>query len=154
MVPHLAETLANEGLRADRLFLEIPETTLVDAGGLARQTLEDLRSLGVLIAIDDFGSGWSGISHLRRFPVNALKMDPTLLPGLGTNEGDARAVNAVISLGHALGLTVVAQGVAHAYQAEMLLGFGCDLAQGPLFGEAVPPEGWQLSSPPLHEAKR
>jgi diguanylate cyclase (GGDEF)-like protein/PAS domain S-box-containing protein len=154
MVSHLAETLAKEALRADRLFLEISETTLVDAGGLARQTLEDLRSLGVMIAIDDFGSGWSGISHLRRFPVNALKMDPALLPGLGTNEGDARAVNAVISLGHALGLTVVAQGVTHGHQAEMLLGLGCDLAQGPLFGEALPPERWQLPSPPLHEANR
>jgi len=152
MVGHLADTLAKRGLPPRRLYLELSETVLVDAGTLARQTMDDLKALGVQIAIDDFGSGWSGLAHLRRFPIDALKIDPVLVSGLGTNEADANAIKALVGLGHALHMSVVAKGVTHPYQAEVLTELGCDGGQGPLFGVAMPADCWRPSDATVHWA--
>ncbi len=146
IVAQVAESLATTELRPDQLWLEMSETVLVDAGALARKALEDLKALGVMLAVGDFGSGWSGLSHLRQFPIDALKLDASLVRSMDSSVRDASVVNALIGLGHALGMLVAASGVTEADQADALGIMGCDYALGPLYGEPVLPEAWGRSS--------
>jgi diguanylate cyclase (GGDEF)-like protein/PAS domain S-box-containing protein len=134
----VAEALATTGLRADRLVLEITETsTVADIDG-AIAKLEELKALGLQLALDDFGTGYSPLSYLRRFPVDYLKIDRSFVRGIGQSEEDKAIVRGVIDMAHALGLQAIAEGVEQQEQFDVLRELGCDLGQGYLWLRPVP----------------
>ena len=96
--------------------------------------LESLRELGVHLAIDDFGTGYSSLAYLKRFPVEALKVDQTFVDGLGDQPEDTSIVTAIVGLAHSLGMAAIAEGLQTQAQLDELQTLGCDFAQGFLFG--------------------
>ena len=134
----VVEVLAETGIDADSLWLEITETTLLADVKQVAVALRDLRSLGLHLAVDDFGTGYSSLTYLRRFPVEAIKIDRGFISGLGLESDDTTIVEAVVRLGQSLGLTVVAEGVESPLQLSRLRELGCDRAQGYLFGRPRP----------------
>ncbi len=136
----VARVLHVTGIAPEALWLEITESTLMHDAETAVRTLGSLRGLGVRLAVDDFGTGYSSMSYLKRFPVQALKVDRTFVDGLGREPEDSAICTAVVSLAHALGLRAVAEGVETPEQLAELRTLGCELAQGYLFGKPVPPE--------------
>jgi diguanylate cyclase len=129
-------------LPPSRLGVELTETSLVTNEAsieYARRQLDQLHRMGVRIAIDDFGTGFSSLSHLQRFPVDASKVDRSFVSGVALPGKDAAIVSSVISLAHALGLTVIAEGVETEEQLHHLRKLGCDLGQGYLFARPGPP---------------
>ena len=122
------------------LCLEVTESVLIEDPEESIRTLTELKQLGVKIAIDDFGTGYSSLEYLRRLPVDCVKVDRSFVRGLPENEEDVAIVNAVIELGHALKLSVTAEGVETAEQLGNLRTAGCDTAQGFLFFRPEPPE--------------
>ncbi|MFE4605795.1 putative bifunctional diguanylate cyclase/phosphodiesterase [Kitasatospora indigofera] len=152
VVADVAQALESSGLPARLLQLEITESALLGPGGRPLQALQALADMGVRIAIDDFGTGYSNLAYLSRLPVHVLKLDGTFIegfrdpvpgrPGQGSRrtEADEQIVRAMVQLAHALGLTVTAEGIESAAQAERLRLTGCDTAQGWYFarpGEAA-----------------
>jgi EAL domain-containing protein (putative c-di-GMP-specific phosphodiesterase class I) len=121
-----------------RLVLELTETTMPRVTHSLRGDLQRLRDLGVRIAIDDLGTGYSSLSRLTELPVDVLKVDLAFVAGLGVDPSCDAVVRAVLSLGSALGLSVVAEGVETAEQADLLRRYGCDTVQGHLFSRPLP----------------
>ena len=134
----VAEALAECGVRADSLWLEITETALMSDVKAATVALRNLRSLGLHLSVDDFGTGYSSLTYLKRFPVEAIKVDRQFVKGLGIDPEDTTIVEAVVNLGKSLGLMVVAEGVETPLQLSRLRETGCDRAQGYLFGRPRP----------------
>ncbi|MCU1394255.1 MAG: hypothetical protein JWM34_2683 [Ilumatobacteraceae bacterium] len=134
----VAEALAETGVLADSLWLEITETALMSDVKAATIALRNLRSLGLHLSVDDFGTGYSSLTYLKRFPVEAIKVDRQFVKGLGIDAEDTTIVEAVINLGKSLGLMVVAEGVETPLQLTRLRETGCDRAQGYLFGRPRP----------------
>ena len=99
----------------------------------ATAALRELRSLGVHLSVDDFGTGYSSLTYLKKFPVEAIKIDRSFVSGLGIEVDDSSIVEAVAHLGHSLGLTVIAEGVETPLQMNQLRELGADQAQGYLF---------------------
>jgi diguanylate cyclase (GGDEF)-like protein len=128
------------GISPANLCLEVTESVLIEDPETSIATLTELKQLGVKIAIDDFGTGYSSLEYLRRMPVDCVKVDRSFVRGLPDNEEDVAIVNAVIELGHALKLSVTAEGVETADQHHNLIAAGCDTAQGFLFFRPEPPE--------------
>jgi EAL domain-containing protein (putative c-di-GMP-specific phosphodiesterase class I) len=135
----VARILHDTGVNPDSVCLELTENALMHAASAA-DALASLRSLGVHISIDDFGTGWSSLSYLKRFPVTALKIDRTFIEGLGRDIEDTSIVEAIVTLAHALGLSAVAEGVETETQLAALRVIGCDYAQGYLLGRPRPAE--------------
>ncbi|MGH9043593.1 MAG: putative bifunctional diguanylate cyclase/phosphodiesterase [Acidimicrobiales bacterium] len=125
------------GLPASSLCVEITESVIVTEGSRGRAALDDLRRLGVRLAIDDFGVGFSALSYLSDLPVHSLKVDRSFVAGLGA-ERDASVVAAMIDLAHTLGLNVVAEGVETEAELAQLKDSRCDEAQGFLLGRPAP----------------
>jgi diguanylate cyclase (GGDEF)-like protein/PAS domain S-box-containing protein len=125
--------LSDSGLPPTALCLEITESVLMDDIDVAISALKALKAIGVDIAVDDFGTGYSSLAHLRRFPVDILKIDHSFVAGLGRNPEDAAIVRAVLALARTLDLAVVAEGVERAEQLHELRALGCERAQGHLF---------------------
>jgi diguanylate cyclase (GGDEF)-like protein/PAS domain S-box-containing protein len=140
LVAMVRRALAETGTDPSTLCLEITESAVMESGAATTAQLRALKSLGVQLAIDDFGTGFSSLAHLRRFPVDVLKVDGTFVAGLGREPQDASIAAAVISLAHALGLKTVAEGVETEQQLAILEELGCDLGQGYLFGRPLPPD--------------
>ena len=134
----VAEALAESGVRADSLWLEITETALMSDVKAATIALRNLRSLGLHLSVDDFGTGYSSLTYLKRFPVEAIKVDRQFVKGLGIDAEDTTIVEAVVNLGRSLGLMVVAEGVETPLQLARLREMKCDRAQGYLFGRPRP----------------
>jgi diguanylate cyclase (GGDEF)-like protein/PAS domain S-box-containing protein len=134
----VAEVLAETGLPGSLLCLELTETVVMHDETAVQACFWRLHELGVKIAIDDFGTGYSSLSVLRRLPFDQLKIDRSVVPDFTTDAYDP-VVAAVVGLGHALGLTVVAEGVETQEQAAGLRALGCPLAQGFLYGRPMPP---------------
>ncbi|MBJ7332090.1 MAG: EAL domain-containing protein [Solirubrobacteraceae bacterium] len=132
------DALDESGLPGDALWLELTETAVMSAGPEISARLTELKALGVRLAIDDFGAGYTSLSHLRRFPIDVLKLDKAFVQGLGREKRDASIAEAVISLAHALGMTTVAEGIETAEQLDVLRDLGCDHGQGWLFARAQP----------------
>jgi EAL domain-containing protein (putative c-di-GMP-specific phosphodiesterase class I) len=132
------DALGETGIDADSLWLEITETALMADTNAAGRALRDLRGLGLHLSVDDFGTGYSSLTYLKRFPVEAIKIDRSFVTGLGLEADDTSIVEAVVRLGHSLGLTVVAEGVETPLQLNRLRELGCDKGQGYLFGRPRP----------------
>ena len=138
IVATIEEILERTGLPPERLTLEITESALMRDAAAALVVLRALKGLGVLLAIDDFGTGYSSLSYLQRFPLDILKVDRMFVQELDSDSGGREIVSAVVSLAHALGLEVVAEGVETEEQLEILRSLECDFAQGYLFSRPVP----------------
>ena len=144
------EVLESSGVEPARLCLEITESMLIGAQPAIDAGLDYLKSLGVRIGLDDFGTGHSSLGYLKRFPLDFVKIDQSLVGGLGVDEQDTAIVRATIDLAHNLGLVVVAVGVETDAQLEALAILGCDRAQGYLFAPPLPAEQlvtWLEQSP-------
>jgi diguanylate cyclase (GGDEF)-like protein len=131
--------LAASGLPPSALSLEITESVVVTDGSVGHEVLRELQRIGVRLAIDDFGIGYSSLAYLTRLPVHALKVDRTFIAGLGTAQ-DASILSAMVQLAHTLGMEVVAEGVETETELEQLKAAHCDEAQGFLLGRPAPLE--------------
>jgi EAL domain-containing protein (putative c-di-GMP-specific phosphodiesterase class I) len=136
----VSEALAESGVPAGSLWLEITETALMADVKAASVALRELRGVGLHLSVDDFGTGYSSLTYLKRFPVEAIKVDRSFVNGLGIDNEDSTIVEAVVRLGHSLGLAVVAEGVETPLQLTRLRELGCDRGQGYLFGRPRPAE--------------
>jgi diguanylate cyclase (GGDEF)-like protein len=140
LVATVADALASTGLPADRLELEITESLLQQDTEETVRLLQALRGLGVSIAMDDFGTGWSSLAHLWRFPFGKLKIDRAFVRDLGRDPRLTAIIATVVGLGRTLDMTVVAEGVETEAQARLLAAEGCEQVQGWLFGRPMPAE--------------
>jgi diguanylate cyclase (GGDEF)-like protein/PAS domain S-box-containing protein len=136
----LASELQSAGLAPTQLSLELTESALIDGNPVTERSLLKLRDLGVRIGLDDFGTGFSSLAYLKRFPISFLKVDKSFVGGLGTDENDSAIVRGTIALAHGLNLRVVAEGVETEQQLQLLGELDCDLVQGYLFSKAASPE--------------
>jgi diguanylate cyclase (GGDEF)-like protein len=150
-LPDLVEgILAQHGLDARSLVLEITESSVMADPARSIGVLDRLSALGVGIAIDDFGTGYSSLSHLRRLPVDEVKIDRSFVSGMITNESDAVIVRSTIDLARNLGLRVIAEGVEDETTWDLLAALGCDAAQGYYLSRPVPAHafaGWLQRTP-------
>lgn len=143
LVGRVEAALAESGLDPERLELEITEGVMVTDSDRAMITFGRLRALGVRIALDDFGTGYSSLSYLHRFPLTTLKIDRGFVAKLGVTLESVAITRAVIQLGHALGIEVVAEGVETPEQLDFLIQEGCDLTQGFLLGRPLEAQAWR-----------
>jgi EAL domain-containing protein (putative c-di-GMP-specific phosphodiesterase class I) len=137
-VDSVAEVLEASALEAGALSLEITESVLMEDTDGTLATLRELKALGVDLVLDDFGTGYSSLAYVKRFPIDVLKIDRAFVDALGDGDEDFAIVTAIISLGSALGVAVVAEGVEDERQAAQLRALGCELAQGYLFAKPLP----------------
>jgi diguanylate cyclase (GGDEF)-like protein/PAS domain S-box-containing protein len=134
LVADVAAAIADAGIPAACLTLEITESMLMEDVASAIETLGALRRLGVRLAIDDFGTGYSSLNYLKQLPVDIIKIDQTFVKQIDTDADDVALVDAIVGLGHALRLQTVAEGIETDEQWLMLRRIGCDQGQGYLFG--------------------
>jgi diguanylate cyclase (GGDEF)-like protein len=137
LLAHIAQTLLRTGLRGEMLEIELTESVVMHNPQLVIEMLHSLDRLGVRIAIDDFGTGYSSLSYLKRFPVDFLKIDQSFVSDLANDTDGVAIAQAIVSLGHALGLRVIAEGVETVAQRHLLCAMGCDEAQGYLFSRPL-----------------
>lgn len=126
----VADCLRETGLPASRLHLELTETAVIGDEMLAAALLDKLHRTGVKVWLDDFGTGFSGLSHLRQVPVDGVKIDKSFVADMQRDPDDLALTTAIIAMAHALGITVVAEGIEQEVQFDLLCQRGCDLAQG------------------------
>ena len=139
LVAEVGAALAASGLEPSCLILEITESVLMQTTAATIGKLADLRRIGVRLAIDDFGTGYSSLGYLERFPVDILKIDKTFIDGIGRRGGRAVLARAIVQLGRALDLQVVAEGIERPEQASVLRRLGCTRGQGYLYSRPLPP---------------
>jgi len=140
MVTEVMRVLRMTGVDPRCIQIEITErSALTDIDSTCSQ-LHELRALGVRVAIDDFGTGYSSLSYLKQLPIDVLKLDKSFVDGLDAGPADAAIVQAIVTMGHALGVKVTAEGVERLEQAHRLRDLGCDAAMGYLWSPSVPPE--------------
>ncbi|MCL4476880.1 MAG: EAL domain-containing protein, partial [Nitrospirae bacterium] len=140
LIQTITRALDNARLDPKCLELEITESTIMKNPEDASTILGKLKSMGVEISIDDFGTGHSSLGYLRRLPVSYLKIDRSFVMNITTNPNDASIVTAIIALAHTLNLKVVAEGVETQEQLLFLREHGCDEMQGFLFSRPLPAE--------------
>jgi EAL domain-containing protein (putative c-di-GMP-specific phosphodiesterase class I) len=132
--------LERSGITPSRLVLEITEGSLANETERVIEVLEELRKLGVRIAIDDFGTGYASLSHLQRLPVDILKVDKSFVTALSEGGKSRALLQAILGVGQALSLAVVAEGIEAQTQMTTLQEMGCQMAQGFLVGKPSPAE--------------
>jgi EAL domain-containing protein (putative c-di-GMP-specific phosphodiesterase class I) len=132
--------LTETGLDPHSLELELTESVLMKRAESTESILKTLRASGVRVAVDDFGTGYSSLSYLRKFPIDALKIDQSFIRQITTNPPETTIVTAVISMGRSLGMRVIAEGVETQEELSFLETHQCDEAQGYYFSRPVPPE--------------
>jgi diguanylate cyclase (GGDEF)-like protein len=149
VVAMVAEALATTHLAADRLELEVSEHVVADADGAVDRTLSGLKDLGVQLAIDDFGIGYSSLGHLKRFPIDAIKLDRSFVVDVTGQPGptDIAVLRAVVSMASELRLRCIAEGVETVSQRRMLKFLQCHLVQGHLYSKAVSADDFALRMP-------
>jgi len=140
----VSESLRRWKLGAEMLELEIPESAVMSDPERVQKMLTRLSNRGVRLAVDDFGSGYASLSHLKQLPVDVLKIDKSFVQNLGTNDEDDAIVRSTIELAHSLGICVVAEGVESEEILERLVELGCDMAQGYCLSRPFPAD--QLTS--------
>jgi diguanylate cyclase (GGDEF)-like protein len=134
----IANCLTEFDLAPQFLEVEVTETAVMDNVDIAIDKMKKIHEMGVKVAIDDFGTGYTSINYLRKFPVSVLKIDQTFIKGIPKNQNDVAITSAVISLGHNLGLDVVAEGVESLQQIQYLAENNCDLIQGYFISRPLP----------------
>ena len=132
------ETLKISGVPASNLEIEITESIMLDTLNKAFQSIKELKNMGIKIAIDDFGVGYSSLSYLNKLPANLLKIDKSFIDKMNSANKNSRYVAAIISIGHIMGFKVISEGVEHPEQLETLRSIGCDFIQGFLWGRPLP----------------
>lgn len=138
------DTLARTGMPPDRLHLEITESVMFDeTGSDPIQTLHAIRNLGIRLSLDDFGTGFSSLSNLKRFPIDTLKIDRSFIRDLETDREDRALVEAIVVMAASLGITVIAEGVETEGQCQLLGNLGCTQIQGFHLGRPMPDEQFQ-----------
>jgi diguanylate cyclase (GGDEF)-like protein len=140
LLDDVSGVLAESGLDAGSLVLEITEGVIMEAVEASSTALRQLKELGVKLAIDDFGTGYSSLSYLKRFSVDMLKVDKSFVDGLGRDDGDGAIVQAIVGLAHTLGLQVTAEGIETIDQLTRLQALGCEMGQGYYFSKPLPRE--------------
>lgn len=135
--PNLRRALADSGIDAQRIELEITERVLMNDAPASGSLLNELKTIGVKIAIDDFGTGYSSLGYLHRFPIDVLKIDQSFIRDIDQASGSGAIVHAIIAMSHSLGQRVVAEGIEHPYQLAFLRQHQCHEGQGYLFSEPV-----------------
>ncbi len=138
IVDTVRSALAESGVPPSRLMLEITEGVLIDNPEEMVRRIEDLHALGVRVALDDFGSGYSNLSYLQRFPLDKLKIDRGFVTALGSSANGGVIIQAIVALGRALGLSILVEGVETEQQRVLLRLAGCDEMQGFLFAKPAP----------------
>jgi diguanylate cyclase (GGDEF)-like protein len=138
LADHVRSALELYGQPGDRLVLEVTEHSLLEDNPRVQLSMDALTDLGAELAMDDFGTGYSALSYLRRFAMHHLKVDRSFVAGLGEDPLAISTVQAIIQVGHAHGMSVIAEGVETNDQASRLRALGCDYGQGWLFGRPAP----------------
>ena len=133
----VGDALAQSGLPAGFLVLELTESLLVDHTGATARRLKDLKALGVRLAIDDFGTGYSSLAYLRQFPVDIIKIDKSFVDDVGDVPAASALTMSIIQLGRALKLTTIAEGIEYATQLDQLTDGDCEHGQGYYFAEPL-----------------
>jgi EAL domain-containing protein (putative c-di-GMP-specific phosphodiesterase class I) len=140
--PNFAEevfaVLQETGLPPSRLELELTESSLIEDNSDVYTVLKSLRSQGVQISLDDFGTGFSCLSHLLRFDIDRIKIDRSFVSQLGTRANGAAIIGAIVALSRNLGISTTAEGVETEYQRDFLAALGCTDLQGYFFSKPVP----------------
>lgn len=134
----VADTLLQTGANAADIEIEITESVVMQDAEQTTMVLDRLRDMGLQLSIDDFGTGYSSLAYLKRFPIHKIKIDQSFVRGLAPGSGDAAIVEAVIQLGHSLGLMVIAEGVETQAELDYLKTCGCDQIQGYFYGRPQP----------------
>lgn len=138
LLDQVAAVLESTSIDPNNLTLEITESILMNDPVETLSVLRGLKQLGLKLSVDDFGTGYSSLAYLKRFPVDALKIDRTFVDGLGIDPDDSAIVAAVLALASSLGLTCIAEGIETQAQLSALAGLGCQKAQGFLLGRPAP----------------
>ena len=138
IVKFISEQLAINDVSASQLVLEVTESAVMKNTEESLKTLRQLRGLGVLLAIDDFGIGYSSLSYLKQLPISEMKIDQYFVKNMNENKKDALIVQSLINLAHNLGLTITAEGVGSIEVKELLEQYNCDFGQGFYFSPALP----------------
>jgi diguanylate cyclase (GGDEF)-like protein len=152
LVNSVAAALERHQLPANSLTLEITETTAMRDADASMNVLQQLSDMGVDLSIDDFGTGYSSLMYLKRLPANELKIDRGFVRDLEHDGDDAAIVSAIVALGQALGLRIVAEGVETDKQQDFLTRLGCNSLQGYLLGHPLPAEGFMTNIRRAEEA--
>ena len=152
LVKSVAVALERHQLPANSLTLEITETTAMSDADASMTVLQQLSDMGVDLSIDDFGTGYSSLMYLKRLPANELKIDRGFVRDLEHDSDDAAIVSAIVALGQALGLRIVAEGVETDVQQNFLTRLGCNSLQGYLLGHPLPAEGFMADIQRAEEA--
>jgi diguanylate cyclase (GGDEF)-like protein len=138
-LPELVSTvLAETGLPAGMLELEVTESLALHSVASTLATLHDCKALGVKLAMDDFGTGYSSLAYLKRYPLDCLKIDQTFVRNITQDVGDAAITRAIVAMAHSFGMSVIAEGVETIEQLDFLRTLGCEEFQGYLFSRPVP----------------
>ncbi len=145
-VRQVEDILIETGIRPHKLKLELTESALASDVEAVVEKMRLLKDFGLRFSLDDFGTGFSSLSYLRRMPLNQLKIDQSFIRDVTQNTSDASIVKTVIALGKGLGLSVIAEGVETAEQEQLLSEFGCDLYQGYFFGRPQPIEEFECAA--------
>ena len=147
----MGDVLADTGLPAKSLKIEITETLIMSNPELAAKTLDRIKKLGITLSLDDFGTGYSSLGYLRRFPIDTLKMDRSFVGRMDTDTRDLELVRMIIQLAHTLGMEVVSEGIETKRQFDLLAELACEYGQGFFLAKPLPAEeaGMLLANQPI-----
>ena len=134
----VASVLSESGLPPHMLELEVTESLALHSVSTTLSTLHACKALGVKLAMDDFGTGYSSLSYLKRYPLDALKIDQAFVRNITRDAGDAAITRAIVAMAHSFGMSVIAEGVETVEQLDFLRGLRCEEFQGYLFSKPVP----------------
>lgn len=152
LADQMAKWLQKSGLDGSQVHIEITESSLLASSEITEENLMGMRSLGVAIWLDDFGTGFSSLRLMRDLPISGLKIDKSFVTSIEDDVDDFRIVSAIVAMANSLGLRVVAEGVETESQAQILGQLGCNILQGYLIGKAEPmqtlEDRWFRNEPP------
>jgi diguanylate cyclase (GGDEF)-like protein/PAS domain S-box-containing protein len=142
IVDEVAAAIDASGVRASWIVIEVTESVLMADPAVTAVTLRQIRDLGVRVALDDFGSGNSSLSHLRRFPIDIVKIDKSFVDDVASEGVKSAIARGIVQLDRAMNIQTIAEGIEGVDQAETLRALGCELGQGELFAEPLAPAAW------------